>query len=149
MNWLAIAKALAYIKRYDTNISLVMLDIDHFKEVNDKYGHDVGDKVLVEFAKRSKAILRGVDILVRWGGEELITILPETDVNAAGEAAERLRQYIMSEPFFHVGKITVSLGVTGILLSDTKDSVLKRIDDALYESKRLGRNRVTTKFPGG
>ena len=144
-----LAKALAYIKRYGTNISLVMLDIDHFKEVNDKYGHDVGDNVLVEFGKRSKAILREPDILVRWGGEELIIILPETDVNAAGETAERLRQHIMSEPFFHVGKITVSLGVTGIILSDTKDSVLKRVDDALYESKRLGRNRVTTNFPGG
>ena len=141
-----LSRSLALIKRYGTNISLVMLDIDHFKEVNDTYGHDVGDKVLVEFAKRSKNILRKPDILVRWGGEEFIIILPETDVTAAGEAAERLRQNIMSEPFFHVGKVTVSLGVTGILFSDTKDSLLRRLDHALYESKRLGRNRLTTKF---
>ncbi|MGM0417860.1 MAG: diguanylate cyclase [Thermodesulfobacteriota bacterium] len=142
-----LAKALAYIRRYSTSISLIMLDLDHFKDVNDNYGHDVGDKVLVEFAKRSKTILREPDILVRWGGEEFIIILPETDINAAGEAAERLRNYIMSEQFFHVGRVTISLGVTGILLNDTKDSLLKRLDDALYESKHLGRNRVTIKYP--
>ncbi|HKK09494.1 MAG TPA: diguanylate cyclase [Bacteroidales bacterium] len=142
-----LSKALAYIKRYGTNISLVMIDIDHFKEVNDRYGHDVGDKVLVEFAKRCKAILREPDTPVRWGGEEFIIILPETDVNAAGEASEKLRQHIISEPFFDVGTVTVSLGVTGLLLSDNKNSLLKRLDDALYDSKRFGRNRVTTKFP--
>lgn len=141
-----LAKALAHIRRYSNNISLVMLDVDDFKAVNDTYGHDVGDKVLVELAKRSKAILREPDILARWGGEEFIIILPETDIRAAGEAAERLRHHIMSEPFFQVGKVTISLGVTGILFKDTKDSLLKRLDDALYESKRLGRNRVVVRI---
>lgn len=142
-----LTKTLSYMRRYGTDTSLIMLDVDHFKAVNDKYGHDVGDKVLVGLAQQSKTILREPDILARWGGEEFIFILPETGVKAAGEAAERLRHYIMSESFFQVGKITVSLGVTGILLTDTKDSLLKRVDDALYESKRLGRNRVAIKFP--
>lgn len=143
----AIAKALAHIKRYGTDTSLIMLDVDHFKAVNDNYGHDVGDKVLVELAKRCKTILRESDILARWGGEEFFIILPETDARAAGEAAEKLRYRIMSEPFVQVGKVTISLGVTGILSTDSKDSLLKRIDDALYESKHLGRNRVVVKIP--
>jgi diguanylate cyclase (GGDEF)-like protein len=137
-----LTQTLAHIRRYGRDASLIMFDVDHFKVINDNFGHAAGDQVLVELAERSKAVLREADFLVRWGGEEFIVILPETDARAAGEAAERLRRYMETEPFFPVGRMTISLGVTGILPTDTKDSLLKRLDDALYESKRLGRNRL-------
>jgi diguanylate cyclase (GGDEF)-like protein len=137
-----LTQTLAHIRRYGRHTSLVMFDVDHFKVIYDNYGHAAGDEVLKELAERSKAVLREADFLVRWGGEEFIVILPETDARAAGEATERLRRHMETEPFFSVGRITISLGVTGILPTDTKDSLLKRLDDALYESKRLGRNRL-------
>jgi len=141
-----LSQALAQVRRYGRDTSLIMFDLDHFKAVNDNHGHNVGDKVLVELAKRSRASLRDSDIPARWGGEEFIIILPETEEGAAGEVAERLRGHMEAEPFFHVGRVTISLGVTGILSADTKDSLLKRLDDALYEAKRLGRNRVAMNF---
>lgn len=142
-----LSQALAHIKRYRRDTSLIMFDLDHFKTINDNYGHNVGDEVLVELAKRSKSIVRESDILARWGGEEFIIILPETDAETAAEVAERLRQYMETEPYSQVGKVTISLGVTAILSTDTKDSLLKRLDTALYEAKRFGRNRVVADFP--
>jgi len=138
-----LAQALARTKRYKSDISLVMFDVDHFKMVNDTYGHDAGDRVLYELGERSTATLRESDLLARWGGEEFIAILPDTGMQKAGQMAERLRREIASEPFPGIGTITISLGVTNIHPEDNSNTVLKRLDNALYDSKRMGRNRVT------
>jgi two-component system cell cycle response regulator len=131
-------------------LAVALMDIDNFKLVNDTYGHAVGDEVLVEFAKRIRMNLRGMDMTARFGGEEFLGIMPETDVAGAAIVAERLRATIAGKPFkiTHPDKdaldITVSIGVA-IAAPDhmTADSLLQTADEALYRSKREGRNRVT------
>ncbi|MDF1615765.1 diguanylate cyclase [Desulfurivibrio dismutans] len=137
-----LAQALSRTQRYSSKISLVMFDVDHFKAVNDTYGHDAGDRVLYELGRRATATLRGPDTLARWGGEEFVVIMPETIATEAGQMAERLRLKTAGKPFPGVGSITISLGVTSIHPSDNSNTVLKRLDNALYEAKRSGRNRV-------
>ena len=130
--------------------SLLMLDLDHFKRINDEYGHDVGDRVLQELARRLKAHVRRLDIVCRIGGEEFVVLLPGTPIDIAQRVAERLRIAIAEEPF-QVGtpeeplslNVTTSIGVAGFERSDdTLESILKRADEALYEAKNAGRNRV-------
>ncbi|PLX33546.1 MAG: PleD family two-component system response regulator [Hyphomicrobiales bacterium] len=129
-------------------LSVLILDIDFFKSVNDTYGHDVGDKVLQVFARRASADIRGKDLLCRYGGEEFVVIMPDTDKATALQIAERMRARIADKPF-NVGKdipqlsITMSVGV-GTIESpvDRPEDVLKRADKALYQAKRGGRNRV-------
>ncbi|WP_431859704.1 PleD family two-component system response regulator [Azospirillum sp.] len=129
-------------------VSVLMFDIDHFKVVNDTYGHDVGDEVLKEVATRASRNLRTFDLVARLGGEEFIVILPDTDGEGAATVAERLRQRIGDTPFAvsaPVGEIavTVSVGVSiGGRLGDTAEAVVKRADEALYDAKRRGRNCV-------
>ncbi len=129
-------------------VSVLMFDIDHFKVVNDSYGHDVGDEVLKEVATRASRNLRTFDLVARLGGEEFIVILPDTDGEGAQAVAERLRQRIGDTPFrvsAPVGEIavTVSVGVSiGGRLGDTAEAVVKRADEALYDAKRQGRNCV-------
>ncbi|WP_439814751.1 PleD family two-component system response regulator [Zavarzinia sp. CC-PAN008] len=128
-------------------VALLVLDIDFFKLVNDSYGHPVGDRVLVEFAGRINRNVRGVDLASRYGGEEFVVVMPDTDLPAARQIAERLRQAIAEAPF-EAGvdrplNITVSIGVASSNpAGDTADSMFKRADDALYAAKRGGRNRV-------
>ncbi len=129
-------------RRYNYPISLVMFDIDHFKKVNDTYGHDAGDRVLRKIAKIVKDNIRKVDALVRWGGEEFIIFLPNTDKKGAEVLAEKIRKKIENTVFDEVGKVTVSFGVAELEKSDTIDDLLKRVDEVLYRAKRLGRNRV-------
>jgi len=129
-------------------LSLLIMDIDFFKAVNDTYGHPVGDEVLRSFAQRLRANVRGIDLACRYGGEEFVVIMPETDVAYAYTVAERLRQAVADVPFpvscSETGlPVTVSIGVTSIERpDDTSDSILKRADQALYRAKRDGRNRV-------
>lgn len=129
-------------------VSVLMFDIDHFKVVNDTYGHDVGDEVLKEVANRASRNLRTFDLVARMGGEEFLVILPDTDGDAAALVAERLRERIGDQPFkvsHPVGAlpVTVSIGFTnGGGAGDTAESLIKRADDALYQAKRAGRNRV-------
>jgi len=129
-------------------ISFVILDVDFFKKVNDTYGHDAGDEVLVETAARLRRRIRGIDILARFGGEEFVIVMPETDRFAATRVAERLRQCIESEPFtIHKGARQISVTASfGLAVMDgrmeTADGLAKRADEALYEAKRQGRNRV-------
>jgi two-component system, cell cycle response regulator len=131
----------------DRDMALMILDIDHFKAVNDSHGHDVGDAVLREFSTRVKRHIRGVDLACRMGGEEFVVLMPDTDVGQAEAVAERVRQAI-SDRAFEVGSgralsITVSVGVSlNETLADTPESLLKRADVALYRAKREGRNRV-------
>lgn len=131
-------------------LSLVIVDIDFFKKINDTYGHDVGDEVLVEFAARIRKNIRGIDLACRYGGEEFVIVMPETDNALAYMVAERLRQRIAAEPFLVSGgatalDVTISLGLSEINPGgDTPATLMKRADEALYEAKRGGRNRVVT-----
>ena len=129
-------------------IGVVVLDIDHFKAVNDTYGHDAGDDVLREFALRIRKSIRGLDLACRYGGEEFVIVMPETDMPVATAVAERLRDRIASEPFSiqqDTGslEVTISIGIATLdSLNDKGANILKRADQALYRAKRDGRNRV-------
>ena len=133
--------------RYGKPLSMLMLDIDHFKLINDRYGHKVGDTVLKAVADLSHATLRDVDILGRLGGEEFAVLLPETDRPAALDAAERLRETIANARIPLAGSepvsFSVSIGVSSMgSAEDNIDVLLNRADKALYEAKDGGRNRV-------
>ncbi|MFZ3137929.1 MAG: diguanylate cyclase [Thermodesulfovibrionales bacterium] len=130
------------VKRYNHPLSMVMFDIDHFKKVNDTYGHTVGDYVLQTLTQIVKEKLREIDSLVRWGGEEFIIIAPETDIEKAEVLAERIRKGTENYIFDQVGAITISLGVAQLKKDDTEDTFIKRVDDAMYLAKQKGRNRV-------
>jgi len=133
-------------KRYGGELSLVMFDIDFFKKVNDEYGHQCGDFVLKSVSSRISSVIRNVDYLFRYGGEEFCCMLPETEFDGALQAAERFRKVIMEmENNFDksIVKITISLGVAG--LNDdigSAEMFIKKADEALYRAKREGRNRV-------
>ena len=131
----------------ERDMALMILDIDFFKAVNDTHGHDAGDAVLREFAGRLKRNIRGVDLACRFGGEEFVVLMPDTDPEQAEAVAERVRQAMAERPF-EIGlarplSITISIGVAlNESLADTPESLLKRADVALYRAKRGGRNRV-------
>ncbi len=129
-------------RRYATPLSLVMLDIDNFKQVNDRHGHKAGDSLLIELTSVVDGQLREPDILVRWGGEEFMVIAPHTDLEGGRELAERLRLRIAEREFGEAGRITCSFGVSERRNEDTPDSLMVRADDALYRAKSAGRNRV-------
>ncbi len=129
-------------KRHRFPCSLILLDIDHFKAVNDNYGHEIGDQVLQTIASTLKAQLRKTDILGRWGGEEFLVLLPNTRIKHACEVAEKLREKIQTQPINELF-CTISSGVKMLDEDDlSADMAVKRTDDALYEAKHLGRNRV-------
>lgn len=130
------------IKRFNMTLSMLIFDIDHFKEINDKFGHLAGDKVLKKIADIVRENIRKIDYFVRWGGEEFIIIVPETDLAKAEALAERIRQVSEAQNFEISKKVTLSFGVTNFKNSDTIDTFLKRADDAMYLAKRNGRNRV-------
>ena len=129
-------------------LAVLALDIDHFKSINDTYGHDAGDDVLRDFAMRIKRSIRGIDLACRCGGEEFIIVMPETDMAVAMTVAERLRRRIATEPFAisegtRTIPVTLSIGIAALRgRDDTPASLLKRADQALYRAKRDGRNRV-------
>jgi two-component system cell cycle response regulator len=129
-------------------LTALVLDIDFFKSVNDTHGHDAGDDVLREFALRIKRSIRGIDLACRYGGEEFVVIMPETDMAVAAMVAERLRRRIATDPFAiqqgaRTIPVTISIGVAAMRgKDDNAASVLKRADQALYRAKRDGRNRV-------
>jgi two-component system cell cycle response regulator len=128
-------------------LTVLILDIDYFKAINDGWGHDAGDDVLREFALRIRKAIRGIDLACRYGGEEFVVVMPETDMAVATVVAERLRRRIASEPFpiQQGGKmieVTISIGIAALGRDDTAATVLKRADQALYRAKRDGRNRV-------
>jgi len=132
--------------RHQKKLSCAMLDIDFFKKVNDTYGHDFGDKVLIAVAKACKKQIRKTDLLARFGGEEFCFLFPETDLNGAALTAERIRHAISKLEFDSEKNrfsVTVSIGVSGLLDSnDNTENILKRSDDALFKAKENGRNRV-------
>ena len=131
-------------------LSVMILDIDFFKQVNDNYGHDIGDKVLQEFAERISGTVRGIDLACRYGGEEFLIAMPDTDMSFASVVAERLREEIAEMKFNLNGgrdelTVTVSIGLASTENGPGEDNVqklIKRTDEALYEAKTGGRNRV-------
>jgi two-component system cell cycle response regulator len=130
-------------------LTVLVLDIDYFKSINDSHGHDVGDEVLREFALRVRKSIRGIDLACRYGGEEFVVIMPETDLAVGTTVAERLRRRIAGEPFsVHQGvrsiEVTISVGIAALSDGDNGATVMKRADQALYRAKRAGRNRVVS-----
>jgi two-component system cell cycle response regulator len=129
-------------------LTVLVLDIDFFKAINDTHGHDAGDDVLREFALRLKKSIRGIDLACRYGGEEFVIVMPDTDSAVAAKVAERLRRRIASEAFsiHHNGRaveVTISIGLAALVAGDDSAArILKRADQALYRAKRDGRNRV-------
>ena len=131
----------------DRPLSVLIADIDFFKKINDTYGHDAGDHVLREFAGRFRRNTRGVDLACRLGGEEFVTIMPDTTMEKAYQVAERLRACVAAEPFrvnaTTLLPVTASVGIAMLEKSnDTPETIFKRADVALYAAKREGRNRV-------
>jgi len=129
-------------------VSVLAVDIDHFKKINDGFGHDVGDEVLREFALRLASNVRAIDMPVRQGGEEFLVVMPDTHIEDAYRIAERIRGHVAGSPFRVSGgtqslDVTISIGVATSLPGETRcDAMLKRADEAMYEAKGSGRNRV-------
>lgn len=146
-----LTEEIAVSKRYDLPLSMLMLDIDHFKSINDKYGHQVGDLVLKNLGRVILKVVRETDIVARYGGEEIAVVLPLTPVDSAANLAERLRkaieQFIIVPADENKGSkaltMTVSIGVAGLDERVTENRVLiENTDKALYKAKQMGRNRV-------
>lgn len=129
-------------KRYNTVLSLIMFDIDHFKKVNDTFGHDIGDYVLVTVTAVVRGLLRDTDLFARWGGEEFMILAPGTTLEGSALLAEKIRLAIDNYSFKEVKSITSSFGVTTFEKNDTAEKLIKKADDALYQAKESGRNRV-------
>ena len=141
---------LARANRGGEAISVLIIDLDHFKSINDSFGHDVGDEVLREFAVRLATNVRAVDLPCRLGGEEFVVVMPGTSLEDAQRIAERIRRDISSEPFRALaGKapldVTVSVGVASSVDGDTPETLLKRADQGVYEAKDRGRNTVVSR----
>jgi two-component system cell cycle response regulator len=131
----------------------MLFDIDHFKSVNDTFGHDVGDEILKGVAQRVAGNMRNFDMVARHGGEEFVVVMPDTSGDMALAVAERLCQRIAAEPFAisaEPGKrdVTVSIGLTDYVPGDTAEEMLKRADRAMYRAKHGGRNRVEAELLG-
>lgn len=138
-------KVHAHAVRHHSPLSLVMTDLDHFKRVNDRYGHQVGDQVLVEFAGLLQENCREEDLPVRYGGEEFCILLVAADAEQAYRQAERMRSQVEAATIGEQQlKITASFGLASLLEGESLDDLLKRADDALYRAKSSGRNRVVT-----
>jgi two-component system cell cycle response regulator len=129
-------------------VAVLLVDIDHFKRINDTFGHDVGDEVLTEFAVRLATNVRAADLPCRYGGEEFVVVMPDTSLEAAHKIAERLRGHISGAPFRLASleeplAVTISIGVAAVAgEDDTPEALLKRADEGLYEAKASGRNQV-------
>jgi polar amino acid transport system substrate-binding protein len=132
------------VRRYGGNFSILLLDLDHFKDVNDTYGHPVGDQVLKTVVKVIQDGLRSTDSLGRWGGEEFMVICPETKLRNAVLVAENIRRQIASTLFDVVGQQNISVGVTMHQPGDTLEAMVMRADEALYQAKDAGRDQVAS-----
>jgi polar amino acid transport system substrate-binding protein len=138
----SLAEQINYAKRNNSPLSVIFFDIDHFKKVNDTYGHKSGDYVLKEIAKIVKNNIRSYDIFGRWGGEEFIILLPNTNIKEAIAVAQKLRKIIESHKFRNIKQITCSFGVTEFNDKDNIEKLIKRVDKYMYEAKKRGRNMV-------
>lgn len=138
-------KELARHHRSPSNLTFMLMDIDYFKQVNDQYGHDIGDRVLGGVSQMLTDSMREQDFIGRWGGEEFLAVLPETDIEQAAVSAERIRKAIESLVIESDGKlinVTISIGITQYRAEELLSNAIARADHALYEGKSAGRNRV-------
>lgn len=128
--------------RYKTPLSIIIIDLDNFKKVNDTYGHLAGDEVIRELASILKNNTRSVDTVGRWGGEEFLIICPESKLEGAKQLADKIRKIIEQHNFVTIGCVTCSFGISTFHAGDSQDSMMERADKALYQGKKNGRNRV-------
>ena len=129
-------------KRYGMPLALIFFDIDHFKRVNDTYGHETGDNVLQELARIVTGTIRQTDIFARLGGEEFVILVHNNDARTGGVLAEKIRLRVGQHDFLQVGTVTCSFGVVQLYQDDTTETIIKRADEAMYAAKQTGRNRV-------
>jgi diguanylate cyclase (GGDEF)-like protein len=135
----------ARAERYGDPLSMILIDIDHFKSINDEFGHGTGDRVLIDTTYILKNGIRETDTCARWGGEEFLICLPHTRIDDAVKVAEKLRQSVAENTITCEGadvRITISAGVARYKQGYGVDDFISAADDSLYEAKRLGRNRV-------
>jgi diguanylate cyclase (GGDEF)-like protein len=137
----ALDHELARCRRYDRPCSMLFLDVDHFKRINDRYGHEVGDRILVAIACEVSKVLRVNDMFGRWGGEEFLVLNPETGGEGMEYFAERIRRHVAGIDFAPVGHVTLSIGIAQFSCGDTVSTLVERADKALYRAKAEGRNR--------
>jgi diguanylate cyclase (GGDEF)-like protein len=138
-----LAVELGRTQRYNRSLSLLIIDLDFLKEVNDRYGHPSGDMVIRRIAEDIRSGCREIDFAARYGGEEFTVILPETTLNAAVQVAERIREKIAAERFPGIGNITASIGVSNYPVNAlSKEDLIRAADQALYKAKNAGRDRV-------
>lgn len=146
------AEEIARARRFGRQLSFIMVDIDHFKRINDRWGHAAGDKVLKNLCASAQAVLRQVDIFARVGGEEFAVLVPDTNLDGAFELAERLRRHVEGQAVAEGGDTmtyTISAGVATLAPGDAlAEDVLQRADEALYAAKHAGRNRTLRKSAG-
>ncbi|MBW6456351.1 MAG: GGDEF domain-containing protein, partial [Trueperaceae bacterium] len=138
-----LGREVARADRYDRDVSVLMLDLDRFKLLNDTYGHPVGDRVLVALAERLRAHHRASDLVARWGGEEFLVVAPETATAQARKLADHLRAQVAKDAFLDGHRVTVSVGVASFRPGDDVEALVARADAAMYRAKEAGRNRVT------
>lgn len=140
------AKESAAAKRYKNQLSLVMMDLDHFKKINDTYGHNIGDYVLKTFASIVMKTIREADIFARWGGEEFVLLLKNIGCDEAFGVAEKIRKEVEAYVFDEAERVTCSIGICEIMEGEELEAAVQRADSALYESKRRGRNQTCLSF---
>jgi len=142
---ISLTQELSRARRANKKLVLAMIDLDHFKLVNDAYGHDAGDQVLLFFAQLARSVLRESDLMFRYGGEEFLALLPDTDIKGAEFLFDRLRQMQAKSPLHyqrHAINVTFSAGITNLRDSDDVQSIIQRADEALYQAKQEGRDRA-------
>lgn len=135
-------RRVALSERHDRPLSVVTFDLDHFKRINDTYGHEVGDELLCDVGVRIGAVLRTGDLFGRWGGEEFLIVAPETDLDAAAELARRCAAALRGAPFRRGVEMTASFGVASWRAGESAAGLLRHADEQLYRAKREGRDRV-------
>ncbi|GIW25072.1 GGDEF domain-containing protein [Meiothermus sp.] len=138
----ALHRALEQNQQTGQPLSLVLLDLDRFKQINDQYGHEAGDRVLVHTAQVLRQNLRQSDVLGRWGGEEFVLVLPNTTLQEAQQLCQRLQQQLAANPLDNLRPVSASFGVATAVPGDTPDHLISRADTAMYLSKQAGGNRV-------
>ena len=135
------------MERYGGHLSIAIMDIDYFKAINDTFGHEVGDQVLVQLAQLLESNIRETDMVARWGGEEFLFLLTSAEIGEAEKCIEKLMNVIRNHDFGFGQKVTCSFGLTVLRTEDTWDMVISRADLLLYQAKTLGRDRVVTDEP--
>jgi diguanylate cyclase (GGDEF)-like protein len=142
-------KSINEAERYDKQLSLLMLDIDYFKRINDKYGHQAGDMVLESLAQILKKVFRESDVIARYGGEEFVIVLPSTGIDGAIAAAGKMMSLVQDNTTLYNNadhtealKITISIGIAEWVRGDDRLRMVEKVDNALYKAKESGRNRI-------